>query len=134
MLGEAGEGAEVGAAELRDLGGLPADEAVAACEGFEHPGVDGEGCEFARAEEQDAVGDFLADAGEFEQTRFRGGVGEVLGLIEPAGVCSEEECGLVNEARAEAELAGAEIGFGNGGELRPWRQSMMNCRRGFMPR
>jgi hypothetical protein len=51
LLGEAGEGAEVGAAEVGDVGGFPAVEAVAAGEGFEHPRIHGEGLEFAGAEE-----------------------------------------------------------------------------------
>ena len=63
LLGEAGEGAEVRAAEVGDLGGLPAVETVAAGEGFQDPGVDGEGLELAGAEEEHAVGDFFADAG-----------------------------------------------------------------------
>ena len=63
LLSETGEGTEVGAAEVRDLGGLPAVQAVARGHGLEDPGVHGKGLEPAGAEEQDAVGDFFPDAG-----------------------------------------------------------------------
>lgn len=119
LLGEAGEGAEVDAAELRERGGFPVVEAVAAGEGFEDPDVYGEGFEFAGAEEEDAVGDFFADAGEGAEAFFGGGVGEGFRLLEPAGVGGEKAGGLADVAGAEAEEAGAELGLGDGGELRP---------------
>jgi hypothetical protein len=131
LLGEAGEGAEVGAAELGELGGFPAGEAVAAGEGLENPRVHREGLEFARAEEEDAVGDFFADAGEFEEAGFRGGVGEGFGFIEPAGAGGDEAGGLADVARAETEEAGAEGGLGDGGEFGPGGEAVRRERRGF---
>lgn len=124
LLGEAGERAEVDAAEMRDLGGFPAVEAVTAGHGFDDPRVDGEGFEFAGAEEEDAVGDFFADAGEGAEAFFRGGVGERFGFVEPAGVRGEELGGFGNVAGAETEEAGAEIAFGDVRELGPGRQAV----------
>jgi hypothetical protein len=111
--------AEVGAAEVGDLGRLPTVETVAAGEGFEHPGVHGEGLELAGAEEQHAVGNFFADAGQFHQPPLGGGVGQGFGFIEPAGPGAEEFRGFGDVAGAEAEQAGAEVFFGDGGEFGP---------------
>lgn len=122
LLGEAGERAEVDAAEVGDLGGFPALEAVALRHGFDDPRVDGEGFEFSGAEEENAVGDFFADAGERAETLFRGGVGERFGFVEPAGMGGEELGGFGNVAGAETEQAGAEIAFGDAGELGPGRE------------
>lgn len=123
LLGEAGEGAEMGAAEVGDLGGFPAFETVALGHGFDDPGIDGEGFEFSGAEEEDAVGDFFADTGKGAEALLRGSVGKGFGFFEPAGMRGEKLRGVVNVARAETEEAGAEIGFGDGGELGPGRQA-----------
>lgn len=119
LLGEAGERAEVDAAEMRDLRGFPAIETVAARHGFDDPGIDGKGFEFAGAEEEDAVSDFFADAGKGAEAFFRRGVGERFGFVEPARVGGEKAGGFGDVAGAEAEEAGAEVGFGNLGELGP---------------
>ena len=63
LWGEDGGGAEVGAAELGDMGGGRVGELVAPGHGFDHPRVDGEGFELASAKAEDAVGDFSPDAG-----------------------------------------------------------------------
>lgn len=118
-MGESGGGAVVDAAEVGDLGGGPVGQAVAAGHGFEHPGVDREGFGVAEAEEGDAVGDLFTYAGEGEEARFGGGVGQGGGLVQPGGVGGEEVGGLFDGAGAEAEFAGAEVRFGGGGELGP---------------
>ena len=79
------------AAEMGDLGRLPAHEAVAPGERLEHPGVDGKGLQPARAEEQDAVGDLLPDAGQFQQARLGRGIGQVLGFLQPARAGGDED-------------------------------------------
>ena len=124
MLGEAGEGAEVRTAKLGDLRGFPADETVARGHRLQNPGVHRKSLQSARSEEQHAVGDFFAHAGEFKQAGLGRGVGERLGLVEPAGARSESACGFGNVARAKSELAGAELGFGNGGEFGPGGQAV----------
>ena len=86
LLGEAGGGAEVGAAEMGDLSGRPASELVAPGHGFDHPRVDGEGFELTGAKEEHAVGDFFADAGEREEAGFGLDVGQCGGLVQPTGV------------------------------------------------
>ena len=118
-MGEAGEGTEVGAAEVGDWRGLPAREAVAELHRPDDPHVNGEGLEPAGPEQEDAIGDFFADAGEGAEAFLRGGVGEGFGFFEPAGMRGEELRGLRNVAGAEAKEAGAEGGFGDGGEFRP---------------
>lgn len=107
LLGEAGGGAEMGATEMGDLGGSPAGESVARLERFDDPDVDGEGFETARAEQQDTVRHFFADAGKQAKTRFGVRVGQAFGFFQPAGIFGEELRGFVDEPGAEAELAGA---------------------------
>lgn len=125
LLGQAGPRSEMGPAEMRDLGGFPPGETIAAFEGLEDPGVHGKGFEFAGAEQQDAVGDFFADAGQFEQARLGGGVGQVLGLIQPAGALGDVVGRSMNIFGAETEEAGAQVLFGNGREFGPGRQTVM---------
>lgn len=112
------------AAEVGDLGGFPAGEAVAALHGLDDPHIDGKRFESTSAEEEDAIGDFFADTGERAETLLCAGVGERFGFIEPAGMRGEELRGLSNVARAEAEEAGTEGGFGDGGELGPGGQAV----------
>ena len=119
LLGEAGVGAEVGAAEVGDLGGFPVVEAVAADHGFDDPGIDGEGFEAAGAEEEDAIGDFFADAGEGEEAGFGFGVGGVFGGGEPGGVGGEEAGDGGDVAGTETEGTGTKLVFGYGGEFGP---------------
>ena len=54
----------MGPPELRDLRRFPAIESISAGERLQNPGVDGEGFQPARPEEEHAVGHFLADAGQ----------------------------------------------------------------------
>ena len=124
LLREAGERTEVGATEVGDLRRLPVGERVAAFHGLDDPHVDGERFESAGAEEEDAVGDFFADAGERAEALFRGSVGERLGFLEPAGMRGDPVRSLRNVTGAEAEEAGAELGFGHRGELRPSGEAM----------
>lgn len=121
-MSEAGERAEVNAAEVSDLGGFPASETVALRHGFDDPRVDGERFESSGAKQEDAVGDLFTDAGERAETVFGGGVGERFGFVEPAGMRSEELGGFGNVTGAETEQAGAEIAFGDARELGPGRE------------
>ena len=124
LLGEAGLGAEVRAAEVGDLGGFPAVEVVAAGEGLENPRVDGEGFEAAGSEKENAVGDLFTDALECEQALFGFGVGGVFSGFEPTGVRGEETGDDGDVAGAKAERAGAKLLLGNGGEFRPSGQGV----------
>jgi hypothetical protein len=63
LLGEACEGAEMSAAELGNLGGFPANEAIAAFHGSQDPNVDRKCFEPTSAEKECAISDFFADAG-----------------------------------------------------------------------
>jgi len=119
LLGQAGERAEVGASELGELWGAPTFEAVATGEGLEDPHVDGKGFEPARAEEKDAVGDFLPDAGELAESGLGGGVGESFGFLKPAGMRGEKAGGFADVFGAKTEQAGAEVAFGDGCENGP---------------
>ncbi len=103
LLSEPGEGAEVLATEVRDLGGFPSGEIVASGHGLEDPGIDGEGFEFSGTEEEHAIGDFLADAGEFHESGFRVGVGKTFGFGEPPGMLGEESRGAGDVAGSESE-------------------------------
>ena len=123
LLGPAGVGAEVGAGELSQLAGGDASFAgeVDAAEGALDPHVDGEGVVESAGEEQGAVGDFLADPGQFDQFFQRAvvvhraqGVEVELAAIDQSGG-SEEVFG------AEAEFAIPELlvrGAGDGGDGR----------------
>ena len=86
--------------------------------------IQGEGFEFARAEEENTVGDFFADAGERHQTGFGFGVGGGFAFFEPAGVIGDEAGGLVDVARTKTEQAGAQVGLGDGGEFGPSRKAV----------
>ena len=90
------------AAEVGDLRGGPAGEAVVSGHRFEDPSVDRESLELTRAEEQDAVGHFFADAWQLQQARLGGRVGQKLGFIEPAGSRSQELGGRVDVACAKS--------------------------------
>ena len=54
------------APKLGDLRGLPLIELITAGKSLQNPRIDGESFQFACAEKQNAVSDFLADAGKFD--------------------------------------------------------------------
>ena len=116
---QAGERAEVRAAEVRHLGGLPAVQAVALGHRAEDPDVHRERLEPTRTEEQHTVGDLLAHAWQRAETLLRRGIGHELGLLEPAGMGSEEDRGLVDEPRAKAEQAVPQRALRDGRERFP---------------
>jgi len=107
LLGEAGLGAEVGAAKVGDLSGFPTVEPVATRHGFDYPGVHGKCFQAAGAEEEHAIGDFFADAGEGEQEDLGLGVGGALGGVEPTGVLGEKGRDTGDVAGAKTKGAGA---------------------------
>lgn len=107
LLGETGLRTEVDAAEVRDLGGAPALEPVAALHGLDDPGVHREGLQPAGAEKQDAVGDLFPDPGQADQAGLGLGVGRALGRLQPAGVGREAGGDAGDVAGAEAERASA---------------------------
>ena len=75
LLGPAGVGAEVGAGKFAEFAGgdaLFAGE-IDAAEGALDPHVDGESVVESAGEQQHAIGDFLANAGQFDQL-FEGAV------------------------------------------------------------
>ena len=127
-MGEAGRSAEVSATEMGDLRWFPIAELVAAGHRFDHPGIDGKCGEMTTAEEEHAVGDFLANSGQREEPRFGGGVRECAGFFEPAGTGTQKFCGAEDVAGAEAELAGPKLFFGGRGELIPSGQVIAESR------
>jgi len=124
LLGKAGERAEMGAAEMGDLRGFPIFQTIATGESFEDPRIDGEGFKFTGPKKQHAVGNFFTDAGQFQETGFRGGVGELFSFVEPTRTGSDKFCGIVNVARSESEQTRAEISFGDVRQLRPSREAV----------
>ena len=128
LLREPGEWPEVGTAKLGDLSWFPTVEPVAAREGLENPRIDGKCCELAGPEEEDAIGNFFTDARKRAEPSFSVGVRHNLGRFEPAGVRRQKLGGLGNITSAEAELAGAQGGFGDNGEGRPsWQRVSGAC-------
>jgi hypothetical protein len=106
LLGPAGVGAEMGAGELSQLAGgdaLFAGE-IDPAEGAFDPHVDGERVVESAGEQQRAVGDLLADAGEFDQFFQR-----VVVVHRAQGV--EVELPAIDQARGGEEVFGAEAEF-----------------------
>lgn len=79
LLGEAGEEAEVRAAEVGDLCGAPTLEAVALGHGLDDPRFPGKVLELAGAKKE--------DAGEFKQAGLRLGVEQLLGRFAASRSC-----------------------------------------------
>ncbi len=106
LLGPAGVGAEVGAGELSQLAGGDAFLAgeVDAAEGAFDPHVDGEGVVESAGEQQHAIGDFLANPGQFDQLFQRAVV-----FHRAQGV--EVELAAVNQAGGGEEVFGPETEF-----------------------
>ena len=124
MLRQAGVRPEMHPAEMRDLLGRPAVKAVARLHGLDDPDVDRKRLEPARAEQQHAVGHFLAHAGQFAQPLLGLGVGQLLHLFQPVRPLGEEPGGLLHVARAEAEQAGPQVLLAHRGELGPRGQAV----------
>src|SRR5690349_10017240 len=98
------------------VGGFAFGE-VELANGFLDPDVDWESVLEAVGEKQNAVGDFFADAGEFAEAfaglwRWEGADG-----FEVEFVGGDDARGFEEVRSAESHLAGAELGFGEGGEF-----------------
>ncbi len=106
LLGPAGVGTEVGAGKLSQLAGGDAFFAgeVDAAEGALDPHVDGKGVVESAGEEQGAVGDFLADPGQFDQFFQRAVV-----VHRAQGV--EVELAAIDQAGGGEQVFGAEAEF-----------------------
>jgi len=100
---------EVRAAEVRHLGRRPPVQAVVAGQRLQDPRVHRKGFEPAGAEQEDAVRDLCADAGQFEQAGVRRGVGQGLSLLQPAGAVGEEPRGSGDVAGTEPQQAAAQL-------------------------
>jgi len=118
LLSPAGVGAEVVAGEMSQLAGgdaLVVGE-IDAAQGTFDPDIDGEGVVESAGEEEGAVGDFLADAGEFYQffqsaLVFHRGQG-----IEVELTAIDQACGGEEVLRAKAEFAVPELFMGRAGD------------------
>ncbi len=116
LLGVAGVGAEVGFYKVFEaFGGGLAFWEVELLDGFLDPDIDGEGVLEAVGEEEDAVGDFFADAGELAEGCAGGGGGEGAEGFEVELACSDDAGGLEEVGGAEAHFAIAQVLFFEGG-------------------
>lgn len=117
LLGVAGVWAEVGLDEFEEalFGGLALRE-VELGDGALDPDIDRKGVLKSVGEEENAVGDFFAYAGEGAEGFAGGGRGEEAERFEVEVVGCDDLSGLEEIGRAEAHFAGAELGFGERGE------------------
>ena len=89
--------------EMSDLGGFPTLQAVPFRHRFDDPHVDRECLESTSAEEENAVRNFLADAGQLAESFFRHRIGQLLRLLQPSWVRCDKLGGLVNVACAKSQ-------------------------------
>lgn len=124
LLGEAGDGSEMHAAEVRYLSRRPTGQSVAAGHRFDHPGVDREGFEVAETKKRHAVGDFFAYTGQGAERSFGFEVGQRGGLFQPAGMGHQKLSGAFDVAGPKSELAGSQLFLRNGRQLLPRGQGV----------
>src|SRR5690606_4846409 len=87
-----------------------------------------ESLESPRAEEEHAVGHFLADSGEFAEALLRCGVRERLRFLEPAGMRRQEVRCLCDVARAKTEQARSELRLAAFRQFGPcWKPEESGC-------
>jgi len=115
------------AAEMGDLGRLPALQPVMPGHRLDDPDVDGKGLEAPAAVQQDAVRDFFANAGQQAQAGARLPVGQRLRCFQPTRMGGKKPGGLVDMAGAKTELARAQPGFGHAGEPIPGRREPLQA-------
>lgn len=118
LLGVAGGGAEMRFSEpLEGCGGDVATGKVELFEGAQDPDVDREHLVKTDGEQEDAVGDLAADPAKANQVgagcgQGQGGEAVQAELASGNGACGGEEVGSTKPG-----FAGAEVGFGGGGQL-----------------
>ena len=114
LLGVTGVAAEVGVGEaLEAEAAWAAAREVELAQGFCDPDIDGKSLLETIGEQQHAIGDLPAHAGEFEELFAGSGDGQIMKMGEVESAVRNHSCGLEQIRRAKTHLAFSQFSFGD---------------------